>query len=66
MKVFALLGQVNYEGATLMGIYASKSEAIAARYAMGGEQYSYSNFCVEERVMGAAADPVADVNEYYV
>lgn len=57
MIVFALLGEMDYEGHTLLGIYASREEAEAAFEAHEeGRICTFDRMVVEERVIGAAAE----------
>lgn len=54
MVVYALLGCVDYEGQSLLGVYASREDAVAARQACCYDYYDY--YVLESRVVGAPAD----------
>lgn len=58
MIVFALLGEMDYEGHTLLGVYASREEAEAAFevHEGDGRVCTFDRMLVEERVVGAAAE----------
>lgn len=55
MLVYALLGGYDYEGQSLLGVYASREDAVAAlevfRAEAGG--YGYDYYVLEPRVLGA-------------
>lgn len=51
MLVYCLLGRVDYEGSTLLGVYASAEDVKAARLASGW----YDSFYIEVRRLGGPA-----------
>ena len=57
MEVFALLGEWDYEGSILLGVYASEEEARAAHgvYTRDGDQF-IQRYYVERRTIGAPVD----------
>ena len=68
MEVFVLMGEIDYEGSELLGVYASEEEAIAARNVYSRDRMrpvAPSDACyVERRVLGAPAD--SDDDRRYV
>lgn len=63
MEVFALLGEWDYEGSMLLGVYASEDDARAAHdvYTSDGDRF-LDAYYIERRVVGAPVD--SDV--YYI
>lgn len=57
MEVFALLGEWDYEGSVLLGVYASEDEARSAHgvYTRDGDHF-IDRYYVERRVVGAPVD----------
>lgn len=57
MEVFALMGAWDYEGAILLGVYASEDEARNAHgvYTRDGDQF-IDHYFIEQRVLGAPVD----------
>ena len=57
MEIFALLGGWEYEGSTLLGVYASEEEARSAHgeYTRDGDHFIDFYF-IERRVLGALID----------
>ena len=57
MEVFALLGEFDYEGSLLLGVYASEDEARTAHgvYTRDGDRV-IDRYYVERRVVGADVD----------
>ncbi len=60
MEVFALLGEWDYEGSILLGVYASEEEARAAHgvYTRNGDQF-IQHYYVVHQVVG---EPVERFN----
>jgi hypothetical protein len=57
MTVYVLLGEMDYEGHTLLGVYASREEAEAAFEAHEeGRSCTFDRMVVQERVLGVAAE----------
>ena len=58
MEVFALMGGWDYEGTTLLGVYASEEEARTAHgvYTRDGD-HMIDYYFIEQRVLGAPVDP---------
>ena len=54
MEVFVLLGLTDYEGAELLGVYASVAEAESARDVMN-KRIKWDGYEIERRVVGASA-----------
>lgn len=67
MKIYALLGSFRHEGDTLLGVYASKEEAIEMRHSQFISM-PYPRYIIETRELGHAAgeDHVFDgeISEY--
>ena len=63
MEVFALMGAWDYEGAILLGVYASEEEARNAHgvYTHDGHPGyipgMIDHYFIEQRVLGAPVDP---------
>ena len=66
MEIFILMGEIDYEGSDLLGVYASEEEAIAARNVYTRDRASdpYYAYYVEQRSLGAAPD--SDMYRRYV
>ena len=57
MEVFVLLGGIDYEGHSLLGVYSSREAAEAARDVYDAEaRFGYDWYDVVERVVDAAAE----------
>ena len=58
MEVFVLMGEFDYEGSELLGVYASEEEAVTARniYTRDRASDPFDSYYVEGRVLGAPAD----------
>ena len=54
MKVYALLGGYDYEGLELLGVYASRDEAVEA-YELVRDRERFDTVQVETRELGAPA-----------
>lgn len=54
MDVFVLLGCTRYEGAELLGVYASVAEAESARDVIN-DRIKWDSYEIERRVVGASA-----------
>jgi hypothetical protein len=65
MEVFVLLGEWDYEGSLLLGVYASEDEARAAYgvYTRDGDHF-IDAYYIERRVVGAPVD--SDRHRVYV
>ena len=64
MKVYSALEFIDYEGSTLLGIFASREEAVAHikasnSYKAGWAEYSYG---ITESELGQAIDVLATVD----
>ena len=57
MEIFALLGEWDYEGSVLLGVYASEDEARNAHgvYTRDGDRF-IQRYYVERRTIGAPVD----------
>ena len=57
MEVFALLGEWDYEGSVLLGVYATEEDARVAHgvYTRDGDQF-IDAYYIEHRVVGTAVD----------
>ncbi len=57
MEVFALLGEWDYEGSILLGIYSSEEEARCAQsaYTRDGDRF-IDRYYIEHRMVGAPVD----------
>ena len=65
MEIFALLGEWDYEGSLLLGVYASEEEARTAHgvYTRDGDQF-IQHYYIEQRVVGAPVD--SDRHRIYI
>ena len=65
MEVFALLGEFDYEGSLLLGVYASEEEARTAHgvYTRDGDRF-IDYYYVVRQVVGAHVDTVAEYRIY--
>ena len=59
MEVFVLMGEIDYEGSDLLGVYASEEEAIAARniYTRDRSLDPFDGYYIQRQVLGAPANP---------
>jgi hypothetical protein len=63
MEVAVLLGWIHYEGDVLLGVYASREDAVAAarvKFAAACESYEetqYDGYLIEYRTLGGKATP---------
>jgi len=72
MAVFVLLGQIDYEGQGLLGVYSTREGAVSAKelYVANGGLENFDSFVVEKRELDVIALPdyaitdYADVAEY--
>lgn len=57
MEVFVLMGEWDYEGSELLGVYASEEEAVSAHgvYTRDGDRY-VDRYYVVRRVLGAPVE----------
>jgi hypothetical protein len=62
MEVFVLMGEIDYEGESLLGVYASEEEAITARniYTRDRSFDPFDGYYVQRRVLGAGAKTIVD------
>ena len=58
MKLYALLGGVEFEGETLLGIYDSKENAESARDSYKESSDDFDYYKIEERELNAAAKEI--------
>lgn len=68
MEVFVLMGQINYEGDMILGVYASEEEAVNARnvYTRDDTDISYfDRYFVQRRVLGAPAETDFSIQRYF-
>jgi len=67
MEVFALLGGWEYEGSTLLGVYASEEELRSAHdeYTRDGDRFIDFYF-IERRVLGAGAEAEFQSDRRYI
>ena len=65
MEVFALLGEWDYEGSILLGVYASEEEARTAHgvYTRDDDHFIQSYY-IEQRAVGAPVD--SDGHRIYI
>lgn len=63
MKVFVLLGQFDYEGYYLLGVYSSRKLAVSAKVSVQGR---FDSYLVEEREVDGLADDNANGPADYV
>ncbi len=56
MEVFVLMGEMDYEGDYLLGVYASEQEAVDALGVYLRETISHDHYYVDRRVLGAPAE----------
>lgn len=58
MEVFVLMGEIDYEGCELLGVYASEEEAVNARniYTRDRSFDPFDGYYVQRRVVGSPAD----------
>lgn len=65
MEVFALLGEWDYEGSVLLGVYASEEEARTAHgeYTRDGDQF-IDAYYIMRQVVGAPVDD--DAHRMYI
>ena len=58
MEVFVLMGQIDYEGSLLLGVYASEDEAITARniYTRDRSHDPFDGYYVARQTVGAPAN----------
>jgi hypothetical protein len=54
MQVYVLLGDMGYDGQEVLGVYASRLEAIDAAVVYQGD-FAREGYLVEQRELGAAA-----------
>ena len=58
MEVFVLMGNINYEGSYLLGVYHTQSDAENAAEEHGSGECgdsAYDGYTIERRVIGARA-----------
>lgn len=56
MEVFVLMGEIDYEGELLLGVYASEEEAITALNIYTRDRDMGMGYTVQRRVLGAPAE----------
>ena len=56
MEVFVLMGEIDYEGEYLLGVYASEQEAVDALGVYYRDRDQYDAHYVQRRVVGAPAE----------
>ena len=65
MEVFALIGEFDYEGELLLGVYASEEEAVTARGVYTRDRdMGFHHYYVQRRVRGAPAEADFDDRRY--
>ena len=70
MAVFVLLGQVDYEGQGLLGVYSTREGAVSAKDLYVANGGTFDSYVVEKRELDVIALPdyemagYADVVEY--
>jgi hypothetical protein len=71
MAVFVLLGQIDYEGQGLLGVYSTREGAVSAKelyVANGGSgDTQFDSYVIEKREMDVIALPdyaITDIVEY--
>ena len=59
MEIFVLMGEIDYEGSDLLGVYASEEEAINARnvYVRDTRYAAFDGYYIQRQVLGAPANP---------
>ena len=55
MEVFVLMGEIEYEGEYLLGVYASEQEAVDALGVYYRDRQQYDAHYIDRRVVGAPA-----------
>ncbi len=66
MEVFVLMGEMDYEGDYLLGVYASEQEAVDALGVYLRETISHDHYYVDRRVLGAPAEYDVDLGRRYL
>ena len=61
MEVFVLMGEIEYEGDYLLGVYASEQEAVDALGVYYRDRQQYDAHYIDRRVLGAPAEYDIDV-----
>ncbi len=64
MAVFVLLGQIDYEGQGLLGVYSTREGAVSAKdlyVANGGD---FDSYVIEKRELDVIALPDYAITEY--
>ena len=72
MAVFVLLGQIDYEGQGLLGVYSTREGAVSAKdlYVANGGDTQFDSYVIEKRELDVIALPdyemagYADIVEY--
>ena len=69
MAIFVLLGQIDYEGQGLLGVYSTREGAVSAKdlYVANGGDTQFDSYVVEKRELDVIALPeytIGDVAEY--
>ena len=65
MEVFVLMGEFDYEGALLLGVYASEEEAVTAQCDISPDRdMGFHHYYVQRRVLGAPAEAGFDDRRY--
>ncbi len=66
MEVFVLMGEMDYEGDYLLGVYASEQEAVDALGVYMRDRPSPDRYYVSRRVLGAPAEYDIDLGRRYL
>lgn len=57
MEVYVLLGWIDYEGESLLGVYHTQADAEAARDEyVSSVKHGFDSYNIEHRVIGARAE----------
>ena len=65
MEVYVLMGQINYEGDMILGVYASEEEAVNARNVYTRDcEMGFDSYFVQRRVIGAPAEADFEARRY--
>lgn len=66
MEVFVLMGEIDYEGEYLLGVYASEQEAVDALGVYYRDRQQFDAHYIDRRVLGepAAYDTDYDLRRY--
>ena len=64
MAVFVLLGQVDYEGQGLLGVYSTREGAVSAKDLYVGNGGTFDSYVIEKRELDVIALPDYEITGY--